>query len=122
MSLSLEPPLVAFAPSLKSDTWPRIEKVGRGCVNFLSEGQRELGIRFAERTQDRFDGVSYSLSRSGMPVLEGALAYLDIEISDVYPGGDHYLVVAGVTDLGIVNDLDPLIFHRSVYRRGFGIV
>ena len=35
-SLSLEPPLVSFAPSRTSSTWPRIRAVGAFCVNVLA--------------------------------------------------------------------------------------
>src|SRR3954449_11830638 len=38
-SLSLDPPLVAFAPSRTSGTWPRLREIGRFCVNVAARGQ-----------------------------------------------------------------------------------
>ena len=38
-SLSLDPPLVAFAPARTSRTWTRLRELGRFCVNVLAEGQ-----------------------------------------------------------------------------------
>ena len=41
-SVSLDPPLVAFFPAKSSGSWPRIEKVGRFCVNILASDQLAL--------------------------------------------------------------------------------
>src|SRR5437764_3231277 len=52
-SLSLDPPLVAFAPSLTSRTWPRLREIGRFGVNVLAEGQEEISRRFARSGADK---------------------------------------------------------------------
>ena len=46
-SLSLDPPLVAFAPARTSRTWPRLREIGRFCVNVLAEGQDDVSQKFA---------------------------------------------------------------------------
>jgi flavin reductase (DIM6/NTAB) family NADH-FMN oxidoreductase RutF len=114
-SLSLDPPLVAFAPSRASRTWPRLREIGRFCVNVLAEGQDAVSRNFARTRADRFDGVRWTPSAHGSPVLDGVVAWIDGELWAEYDGGDHTLVVARVLDLGAVPERRPLLFHRGTY-------
>jgi 3-hydroxy-9,10-secoandrosta-1,3,5(10)-triene-9,17-dione monooxygenase reductase component len=119
-ALSLDPPLVLFCPSKTSTTWRRIEATGRFCANILADGQREIARRFASRTADKFDGVTWSSLPSrpgsaGPPLLDGVLAWVDAEIETVHDGGDHYVVIARVLDLGSSSPpgQQPLLFYRG---------
>ena len=56
-SLSLDPPLVVFAPARTSRTWPRLRDIGRFCVNVLAEDQTALSQTFARKGTDKFAGV-----------------------------------------------------------------
>lgn len=114
-SLSLDPPLVAFAPARTSRTWPRLRDIGRFCVNVLAEGQDTVSQNFARSTADRFAGVPWTPSPHGSPVLDGVIAWIDGELWAEYDGGDHTIVVARVLDLGAVADRRPLLFHRGAY-------
>jgi 3-hydroxy-9,10-secoandrosta-1,3,5(10)-triene-9,17-dione monooxygenase reductase component len=114
-SLSLDPPLVAFAPSRASRTWPRLREIGQFCVNVLAEGQDDVSQRFAESGGDRFAGIRWTPSPYGHPVLDGVVAWIDAELWAEYDGGDHTIVVARVLDLGAHPDRRPLLFHRGSY-------
>ncbi len=58
-SLSLDPPLVSFAPARTSTTWPRIREAGTFCVNVLADDQEALSVGFARsgRRQVRGRGL-----------------------------------------------------------------
>jgi 3-hydroxy-9,10-secoandrosta-1,3,5(10)-triene-9,17-dione monooxygenase reductase component len=114
-SLSLDPPLVAFAPARTSQTWPRLRAIGRFCVNVLAEGQDDVSQNFARSGADKFAGVRWSPSAHGSPVLDGVVAWIDGELWAEYDGGDHSIVVARVLDLGAHPDRRPLLFHRGTY-------
>jgi flavin reductase (DIM6/NTAB) family NADH-FMN oxidoreductase RutF len=114
-SLSLDPPLVVFAPARTSRTWPRLREMGRFCVNVLAEDQTDLSIRFARSGTDKFAGVSWRPSRQGSPVLDGVVAWIDGRLWAEYDGGDHTLVAARVLDLGADPGRRPLLFHRGAY-------
>jgi flavin reductase (DIM6/NTAB) family NADH-FMN oxidoreductase RutF len=114
-SLSLDPPLVVFAPARTSTTWPRLRAIGRFCVNVLAEDQTALSQTFARSGGDKFSGVSWSRSRHGSPVLQDVVAWIDGELWAEYDGGDHTLVVARVLDLGADPARRPLLFHRGAY-------
>jgi 3-hydroxy-9,10-secoandrosta-1,3,5(10)-triene-9,17-dione monooxygenase reductase component len=75
-SLSLDPPLVTFAPARTSSTWPLIRTASTFCVNVLAADQQELSAGFARRGTDRFAGVAWRLNRFGAPELDGACAWI----------------------------------------------
>ena len=114
-SLSLDPPLVAFAPSRTSTTWPQLRDAGRFCVNVLAERQSGLSRQFARSGTDKFAGVEWSPSPHGSPVLDGVVAWIDSALWAEYDGGDHTIVVARVLDLGAHPDRRPLLYHRGSY-------
>ena len=114
-SLSLDPPLVVFAPARSSTTWPRLRELGRFCINVLAEEQTGLSATFARRSADRFAGVGWHPSRQGQPVLDGVVAWIDCTLWAEYDGGDHTLVAARVLDLGADPVRRPLLFHRGSY-------
>jgi 3-hydroxy-9,10-secoandrosta-1,3,5(10)-triene-9,17-dione monooxygenase reductase component len=114
-SLSLDPPLVAFAPARTSRTWPKLRAIGRFCVNVLAEGQDDVSQNFARSGADKFAGVPWSPSAHGSPVLDGVVAWIDGELWAEYDGGDHSIVVARVLDLGADPNRRPLLFHRGAY-------
>jgi 3-hydroxy-9,10-secoandrosta-1,3,5(10)-triene-9,17-dione monooxygenase reductase component len=114
-SLSLDPPLVAFAPARTSRTWARLREIGQFCVNVLAEGQDALSQQFAQSVPDKFDGVPWTPSPYGNPVLEGVVAWIDGRLWAEYDGGDHTIAVARVLDLGADPDRRPLLYHRGSY-------
>ena len=66
-SLSLDPPLVVFAPARTSRTWPRLRDIGRFCVNVLAEGQDAVSQNFARSAPDKFAGRALDAQRARLP-------------------------------------------------------
>ena len=114
-SLSLDPPLVSFAPSRTSTTWPLIREVGAFCVNVLAADHQELSAGFARSGADKFAGVPWRPAPSGSPVLEGVSAWIDCSLWNEYDGGDHTVVVGRVLDLGAEQTRLPLLYYRGQY-------
>jgi flavin reductase (DIM6/NTAB) family NADH-FMN oxidoreductase RutF len=113
-ALSLDPPMVVFAVAHTSTTWPRIRRLGRCCVNVLSDAQEPLARRFATSGIDKFEGVAWSPTEDGSPILDDVLAWFACTLTEIHPGGDHEVVTASVHDLGAA-DLMPLVFHEGRY-------
>lgn len=116
VELSLDPPLVAFAPALGSSTWPAIEAAGFFCVNFLADGQEALARVFATKGDAKFEGVGWSAGERGAPVIDGALAWLECSVEHSHECGDHMLVVGRVSAVGD-RELQPLLYYRGGYGR-----
>ena len=114
-SLSLDPPMVMFAPSRSSASWLKVRQAGTFCVNVLSDGHAELSDGFARSGTDKFAGVRWRPSRYGAPVLGGVAAFIDCRIWAEYDGGDHVIVAASVLDLAADSTRRPLVFYRGRY-------
>ncbi|MFV2039890.1 MAG: flavin reductase family protein, partial [Acidimicrobiales bacterium] len=79
-SVSLDPPLVQFMPTTTSRTWERIERSGSYCVNVLAADQLDLCKSFLDPSRDPFADIEWHAGKSGSPVIDSALAYIDCDI------------------------------------------
>jgi flavin reductase (DIM6/NTAB) family NADH-FMN oxidoreductase RutF len=116
-SVSLEPPLVLFCAAKSSSTWPRIQTSGKWAANFLAEEGEEVCRLFAQKGADRFARVAYAPGRTGSPILEDALAFVDCETIAQHDAGDHVIVVGRIIELGYQPEGKPLLFYRGGYGR-----
>ena len=124
-SVSLSPPLVLFCPAKTSRAWPLMRQAGFFCVNVLGADQSELSNAMATKGPDKYDGVGWSLAKSGAPLLDGIVGYVDCTVESVHEAGDHYVVIGRVHDLGFGSSEDeagdgagdgaPLTFFRGRY-------
>ncbi|MEN3280274.1 MAG: 3-hydroxy-9,10-secoandrosta,3,5(10)-triene-9,17-dione monooxygenase reductase component [Solirubrobacteraceae bacterium] len=117
-SLSLEPLLLLVCFDNGSRTLPAVEASGRFAVNILRAGQEDLAAVFASKRvgREKFDSVTHEIAH-GVPVLDGALAWLACDLRDLYPGGDHSIGVGAVTHMDADPDGEPLVFFRGEYHR-----
>lgn len=116
-SVSLDPPLVLFCAAKTSSTWPRIERARSFAVNILDDAQEDVCRIFATPNEDRFSQVSWHQSPSGSPLLDDVHAFLDCVLHEVHDGGDHWIVVGRVIDMGLEADAGPLLYYRGKYGR-----
>jgi flavin reductase (DIM6/NTAB) family NADH-FMN oxidoreductase RutF len=118
-SVSAEPPLLLVCVDLTSRTLPALRAGGRFVVNFLREGRSELARLFASKAEDKFAGVEWRPSATGMPVLEAdALAWAEcVTVHEIEPG-DH-VVLLGQVEVGesAADEDAPLMY----YRRSWGV-
>ena len=112
-SVSLDPLLLSFCAGRSSSTWPAIRAAGRFAVSVLAADQAEVCRTFAARGADRFSRFAWSLTAQGQPLLDDAVAWFDCEITEVFPAGDHEIVLGAVLDVGERAGAAPLVFHRG---------
>ena len=116
VSVSLDPILLLVCIHREAASHDPILQNGSFTVNVLSSEQAELAMRFAaEMPEKRFDGLHAGESPLGNPLVPGSLAWLDCRVTDVYPGGDHSVILAGVVGCG-ASEGEPLLFHLGVLR------
>ncbi len=116
-SVSLDPQLVLFCAAKASSTWPRIQPAQKWAANILNDEGEETCRLFAQKGADRFAHISYTLGRTGAPVLDTALAFVDCETIAEHDAGDHVIVVGRVVELGYETEGRPLLFYRGGYGR-----
>lgn len=116
-SVSLEPPLVAYVPDKKSSSWKALRESGDlFCINVLGADQEDVCRAVATSKERKFDGIAWRPSATGMPVLSGAVAYIDCTVHDIHDAGDHDIVVGRVHDLDVnAAAASPLLFFRGGY-------
>jgi 3-hydroxy-9,10-secoandrosta-1,3,5(10)-triene-9,17-dione monooxygenase reductase component len=116
-SVSLEPQLVLFCAAKSSTTWPRIQAGKKWAANILAEDAEEVCRLFAQKGADRFAHIAYTTGRTGAPLLDAAIAFVDCETVVEHDAGDHVIVVGQVLELGYSSENKPLLFYRGGYGR-----
>lgn len=114
-SVSLDPPLVGFLPDKKSQTWPLIANTGRFCVNVLGSDQQQICRQISAKAPDKFAGIEYHISDHNLPVITNSIARIECNIHSINDAGDHWFVLGYVINLEIMQDKDPMLFHRGRY-------
>jgi flavin reductase (DIM6/NTAB) family NADH-FMN oxidoreductase RutF len=115
-SLSLDPPLVLICVDKKVDCYACFEGSQVFAVNFLSEEQEHLSRRFATKGIEKFEGIPYKTGPCGVPLLEGAMGYIECKLINGYDGGDHTIYVGEVLDAAASGER-PLLFFKGKYYR-----
>ena len=114
-SVSLDPPLVLVCVDRGSDTHDIIAGSRVFAVNVLAAAQEAVARRFADDDRERrFDGLGWSEGRSGAPLLDGVLAWIDCRLHATAEGGDHTIYIGEVVDAA-ARDGTPLLFYRGGY-------
>jgi 3-hydroxy-9,10-secoandrosta-1,3,5(10)-triene-9,17-dione monooxygenase reductase component len=116
-SLSLEPPQVLFCAGNNSTSWPKIREHGSFSVNILAEEQEHVSRVFATKAPDKFAEIGWRRARSGNPLIDGCLAFVECRIAQVVESGDHVIVIGDVDDLEVAHEGRPLVFFRGGYGR-----
>lgn len=113
-SVSLDPPLVLVCIDTGSSSHDRLVASGSFAVNVLAAEHDALARRFASNpAEGRFDDVSWAPGPTGAPILAGMAAWLACTVEDVFPGGDHSIVVGRVTEAQ-ATPAPALLFHRGI--------
>lgn len=115
-SVSLEPPMVLICVNRQARSHPIIAAAGVFCVNVLALEQADLARRFAQKgTGDAFADIGYHPDRTGSPVLDGSLAYLDCTLAEEHSVGTHTIFIGEVVATG-ARDGAPLGYFNMDYR------
>jgi len=113
-SVSLDPPLVLWSLARSANSLPVFTGNSHYVINVLSGDQAALAERFAMRIDNRFEGVGFVLSHTGLPILEGAAAWFECHNRSRYPEGDHVIFV-GEVERCDVSPRPALVFHGGKF-------
>ncbi len=117
ISVSAEPPILAFAIADSSSSWPALAQASTVTINFLAADQVDISARFATRGIDRFDGIEWSRLPTGEPVLRGVPSWIRGQVIERSPVGSSFLVALEALEVRQGGSVPPLVYHdRSYYR------
>lgn len=111
-SVSLHPPLVLWSLAQAASSLPVFSGNSHYVINVLAADQAELAERFSRRVANRFEGVEFALSHTGLPILKGAAAWFECHNRSRYPEGDHVIFV-GEVERCAVDPKQALVFHAG---------
>ena len=116
-SVSAVPPLVLVCVDNDCSLLPIFHAASHFGLSFLAEHQQDISARFAFVPERRFDGVDWSSGLNGVPLVNGALGWLECRIQQQIPAGDHVILLGEVLNGDSRPDGDPLVYFGSGYRR-----
>lgn len=116
-SVSLEPPLVSLCIAHASTTWPGLAQLPRLGVSVLAEGHADIAAALASGRDDRFAAVDWTSSGDGAVFVRGSTLWLDCEVYQAVPAGDHDIILLSVVRLWTDTGVGPLVFHGSSFRQ-----
>jgi flavin reductase (DIM6/NTAB) family NADH-FMN oxidoreductase RutF len=114
VSVSLDPPLVLVSLDNRSYMHRVLPCVGRYGISVLAEDQQTLSNHFAGRIVEGLH--TRFITRQGIPLLDGAVAYFVVKVIDAHPAGDHTLYI-GCVEHFESRDNQPLLFYAGRYQQ-----
>ncbi|TDT33288.1 flavin reductase family protein [Naumannella halotolerans] len=116
ISVSAEPPLVAFSINTTVSSWPAVEAADRLVINFLAEGQQEISTRFATSGIDRFAAGGWHPLPSGEPVIDNCAGWIVGDVISRVPAGSSRLVILQARSAWR-GEGRPLVYRDRGYHR-----
>jgi len=118
-SVTDAPPTILVCINRKASAHAPIMAEKSFTVNMLARPQTDLALRFSGRAgvegEDRFDADAWTTLVTGAPILKGAIASLDCEVTEFRDMSTHSVfigrVVAGTAD----ETIDPLLYFRGEF-------
>jgi len=114
-SLSLDPPLVQWSLRIAAQSHPVFHGADRFAISILAADQSDVSDRFSANVADRFDGAAVRPGLGGVPLIEGAMVWLECAVEDRLPGGDHTIFV-GRVQRARTFDKQPLLHWCGDYK------
>jgi len=121
-SVSLDPPLISVCVDQQAHLLPMLKEKRVFGVNILRSDQQDLSEFFSRPEQHEKEEsslqVRFRWTKEGIPLLEEVICQVACLVKDMYPAGDHSIVVGEVLSAALYSG-EPLIFFRGDYTRLF---
>lgn len=125
VSTSLDPPLITFNLARSAQMHELLPFEDRFIVHVLAENQAWLSERFAVPDVDgteQFRGLDVTYHESGIPVIPDTAMVLDVALYNVFPAGDHSLIVGQIQSTIEASEAAPLVYYNQGYHAVGGVV
>jgi flavin reductase (DIM6/NTAB) family NADH-FMN oxidoreductase RutF len=105
--LSMEPVLIGVGVDTKAVTHRLISEGGSFTVNLWSSEDTRVFVKFskpADRDGDTLNGRPVHTGKTGAPIFDEAVAWMDCEIRHAIDLGTHTFFVGEIVDVGVNDD------------------
>lgn len=114
-SVSLDPLLVLVCVDRGAGMADTVQQGRVFALSFLAADQQPLSDHFADEARgfglEEFTDIATHAGVTGAPLLDGASAWLDCEVHDVLPGGDHLLVLGRVVHTAVAEGAEDALLY-----------
>jgi flavin reductase (DIM6/NTAB) family NADH-FMN oxidoreductase RutF len=117
-SVSLEPPLVLVCIDNRSSSRDSITDAGFFGVHFLMSQQWGTAMAFARPDASKFDGLAWSESDNGIPLLDDFVVAMECALVEQHLSGDHTIMLGKVKAVHIREMSEGVLgfFHGRFVR------
>ena len=120
--VSFTPPLIALGVKKDSGSFEMIKQGGVFSVNLLGKEQKSIAEHFVKPASvvgEKLKGVRYTTGKTGAPLLEEAIAYLECEVREIAnEHGDHAVVIGEVVEAKVRRDEPALTLLDTGWHYG----
>lgn len=120
--VSFTPPLVAIGIKKDSSSFAMVKQDRVFSINFLGKDQKSIAEHFVKPAGvvgDKLKGIRYRAGKTGAPVLEDAIAYVECEVREIAnEGGDHAVVIGEVVEAQVHRDEPALTLMDTGWHYG----
>lgn len=118
VGVSMDPPLVLFAVQNSSRSWPRLKPAPMLGISVLGSDQEAICRQLASSpSAERFNGIESHHASTGAVFVSSAPIWLECEVWSETPAGDHTVIILEIKGMFRNEDVEPLVFHSSTFRR-----
>ena len=119
-SVTDTPPSVMMCLNVNSAMNPVFQGNGKLCINVLNHEQELMARHFAGMTgmamEERFSLSCWQKGLLGQPLLKGALASLEGEISQVQTIGTHLVYLVAIKNIVLAEEGHGLIYFKRRFH------
>ena len=120
--VSFTPPLVALGIKKESHSLEMIKQGRVFSVNLLGKDQKHLAEHFVKPAAvvgEKLKEIRHSFGKTGAPVLDDAIAYVECEVREIAnERGDHALVIGEVVEALVRKDEAALTLMDTGWHYG----
>lgn len=90
-------------------------------VNWMSKEDKKVLEQFFKATPasgDRFGELTYQTKKTGAPVLDKALSFVECRVVEIHEGGDHSIVIGEVVNAELRSGELPLVMGDTPWHYG----
>lgn len=113
-SVSLEPPLILWSIRKASGRAALFTQTEKFAVSVLAAEQIDVARNFASSAADPFELSAWHTGRSGVPLIDGAVAHFECQLESVVDAGDHHIILGRVIHHQAF-DGTPLLFAQGQF-------
>ncbi|MBI4597843.1 MAG: flavin reductase [Candidatus Omnitrophica bacterium] len=120
--VSFTPPLVALGIKKDSHSFEMIRQGRVFSVNLLGKDQKSVAEHFVKPATvvgEKLNDVKHRFGKTGAPILDEAIAYVECEVREIAnEAGDHAVVIGEVVEAGVAKDEPALTLMDTGWHYG----